>query len=291
MNFTKTCKLCKQQKSYVYSGLNKQGKLVYRDSSNCLWVGHTCPDCHRDIQRNRQKAKRIPKKKEERICSVCGSKFLKTNAQRFCSTACRNSTYTRRYHYKRAPNAPIMISCAACGAAIRKTSGNTKFCSKECKRKKICKNCGQQFIPKKHQQVCCEKVTIRKTRECITCGKSTYNPKYCAKKCRPIKKKRKKQITPEVREQLKKYKKVSRKKRRLKERKQTPKWANKAQIRHIYETCPTTHDVDHIIPLNHQDVCGLHVEHNLQHLPKEENHTKSNTFDGTYENSSWRKKT
>ena len=49
------------------------------------------------------------------------------------------------------------------------------------------------------------------------------------------------------------------------------------------------HELDHIIPLNHPDVCGLHVPWNFQWLTREENSKKSNSFDGTMENNSWSK--
>lgn len=58
----------------------------------------------------------------------------------------------------------------------------------------------------------------------------------------------------------------------------TPKWANRSKILDIYRNCPDNHHVDHIIPLNSDIVCGLHVEFNLQYLTAEDNLRKSNKF-------------
>jgi hypothetical protein len=58
----------------------------------------------------------------------------------------------------------------------------------------------------------------------------------------------------------------------------TPKWANLDKIKEIYLLCPAGYHVDHIIPLNNEIVCGLHVENNLQYLLATENLEKSNKF-------------
>ena len=40
------------------------------------------------------------------------------------------------------------------------------------------------------------------------------------------------------------------------------------------------HHVDHIIPIRHPLVCGLHVSWNLQIIPKKDNMEKTNKFEG-----------
>jgi hypothetical protein len=66
----------------------------------------------------------------------------------------------------------------------------------------------------------------------------------------------------------------------------TPRWLNEKQlsdIQNIYKeasikTAQTNikHEVDHIVPLQGKNVCGLHVPWNLQILTKSENCSKSN---------------
>jgi hypothetical protein len=67
--------------------------------------------------------------------------------------------------------------------------------------------------------------------------------------------------------------------------KATPSWANQEQIKRIYVACAKInertgikHHVDHIIPLQGENVCGLHVENNLAIIPAKMNLQKSNKF-------------
>lgn len=68
--------------------------------------------------------------------------------------------------------------------------------------------------------------------------------------------------------------------RRAAQKQATPGWVDQAALLAIYEQAALSgKHVDHIIPLQHPDVCGLHVPWNLQLLTPTENMSKSNKFE------------
>lgn len=147
---------------------------------------------------------------------------------------------------------------------------------------------------------------ITSSRACETCSKdksSSINKKYylnnktrIIEKVRKYYKKNKDKVTTRNRQYYKENKEVLKAKvkdyqrknkgkvnarvarRKAQKLKASVTWANKKILQQIYISCPEGYHVDHIIPLIHPLICGLHVESNLQYLTKSENSSKGNTF-------------
>ena len=65
--------------------------------------------------------------------------------------------------------------------------------------------------------------------------------------------------------------------RRAKTKQATPAWYDAEEVNYIYKLAQERGlEVDHIVPLNHPLVCGLHVQNNLRCIPKKLNLWKSN---------------
>lgn len=130
----------------------------------------------------------------------------------------------------------------------------------------VCK-CGMILCNKPKTFIHCSAYEYTKVAFCKVCNIRIPSHKgYCSRKCL-------------------KYSLRAREKKRVRDC--TPKWANKYRIAKFHLGKNGNH-VDHIIPINHPSVCGLNVLCNLQYLSPTENEFKSNKFDFTYENKSWK---
>lgn len=196
-------------------------------------------------------------------------------------TAAYSKVNPRPSYYKKSTKPLIDKKCTICNAEFKTKNPRQFLCSKKCRRQVKNLKRRKNLPPKKVK----EPKRIH-PRDCLTCSKS-FLPKrlrgtYCGKKCRPgdIKYHKKSNHTPAAKK-LRKQRKLVQKFRQPISKK------FKKEIIEVYASKPEGYEIDHIIPINHPDVCGLHVPWNLRILSKTENIKKSNKFDGTNENNSW----
>lgn len=200
-------------------------------------------------------------------CLNCNKSFIDfsvNKVKKYCSYKCKS---------KGRRKTPITIKkkCLVCNKEFTDTSyaKNRKHCKKSCGEKsdyhKIKKNIYLKEYRKKDKYINYQK----KLKDDGTLRK--YRKKYesSSKFIFFLKKFRKTDnfLIPH---------KIRQAKRRADKFNAIPKWSNLKKIKEIYKNCPKGYHVDHIIPLKGVNVCGLHVENNLQYLTAKENILKSN---------------
>lgn len=258
---SKNCSECHLKRSIRYTN------IYYHSCRNCFKLSISknkrqlyCSIECRTIWNNSKKYKKYSLE-----CQECNTLFESNRQKKFCSHKCFNTSRRKK----------SLKTCKRCDNPIpsRKT-----YCSKECKYPKKEKKCLDCQVPIQSGLKCGDCKNIYKPtsydKTCDTCGKKFISKrkdaKYCNKKCFPSKKQARK-----LRKRAKRSAKLN-----------AETWRD---IDDYIKNRPKGAQLDHIIPLNHEKVCGLHNTWNFQWLSPEDNRKKSNSFDGTVENTSWKK--
>lgn len=238
-------------------------------------------------------------KRREKIktkCLICKNKFIPVkHNSKYCSEDCKktaNKLRLKKYKNK-VSNSRTLIkynNCKICDSVFVYASNikgsKSKYCSDECKQmgiKQLAFKTKEKFkdnIKKKNAEY------YLKNKKRINKRNKDYDLKNSEKR---------KLMAVEYRKKNKAKGRLYLANRRARKRNATLNLNLRKYFKVIYERCKNHEDitgikfnVDHIIPLKNDNVCGLHVPWNLQILTFEDNMKKSNKFDGTYNNNGWK---
>lgn len=300
----KTCSHCKLNKPH-----NNFLDGSYEEYPQKKWRGSFCSECviiTENIKFQKQESKRLKVsktlnagQKENKICKCCNQikvrhylgknkyksgLYVSDDGRQWSGRVCPDcSNQLARDKHKKNKKPPVIYSksCSYCLIDFNTKYKNTTCCSNSCKVQKsrskklkpkgICLGCSKEIRPngKYCSDSCKPKLDpVVYTKCCKTCG-IEFNTLIKQKRwCKP-------NHSPKTKQN-----------RIIRKQGQPISKFYASEIIDLYEN-KGDNQVDHIIPLNHPDVCGLHVPWNLQYLDSDTNNRKSNKWDGTMNNTNW----
>jgi hypothetical protein len=312
------CKTCGKKEPFAMVTAGKARKYISLPDLK-LRRRNKCSQCCKVEMRNKMKEKKFTKVVIKNCLQCNTPKVFKNSKGKFCNEQCANTYFSNKR------KKVFHKVCEVCNTEFTSNRDNSRVCGDDCKKKtfhkakvtRTCKTCSKEFEGTLKQVFCSDKCNTYKNKTptiyyCKRCNVNTVSKKTielckcCKKEVKEEAKIKEKQcptcgITFKTKNDQKTYckpghspaniesRKITKRSRKSKSKCAKLKSESWGDIAKFKLSRPSDdYDLDHIIPLNHPDVCGLHNTWNFQWLKKEDNHKKSNQFDGTNDNKSWK---
>lgn len=182
--------------------------------------------------------------------------------------------------------------CVDCNSVFEAKSDAAKYCS-SCKTRRVSEYNKAAYLKNKEKILAGKKEYYQTNRESIIEKKKEYNKGYWERpeikahikeyrkeyykdnKESIVEKKREYNQRPEVKARRNHNNKL----REVRKMQAVPAWFDKEEVKYIYQLAKERGlEVDHMVPLKSDLVCGLHVQDNLRCISTELNRRKSNLY-------------